>query len=144
MRGGYHSIALPSTNGHYVSLAVPAIPEVRRREVAKPFAREKQHVAFDLRVLEWLRRTGIWLARNYLRGRSFAIAHYRGLVPQLVRQSRWKECVNCPSLYRREGHPYCKASCGCGCGEYSLSRLTWRLRLANWACPMGRFGKHGR
>lgn len=86
----------------------------------------------------------LWPLWRYRDIRSFALAHSRGRLKAAAVTARHASCAACPHRVVKDGHEYCKGGNGgrgCGCGNYCLSRLSWKLRLRAWSCPIGRFGK---
>lgn len=100
---------------------------------------------WDLRL--WWRLAG-WAykwAKWYPKPRSFVQAHMGGVVPARTYTARVSYCAAC--IYRTNavglkpvnGEPaYCRGG-NCGCGETRVARLSWKARLWNWHCPIGRF-----
>lgn len=95
-----------------------------------------------------VKRVRRWL----LMALSFAFTHARGLVGHNVVERRRATCALCPNveynvvrslpLLRRTERMFCKAK-DCGCGKSRCAALTWKTRLANFACPIGKFGRGG-
>jgi len=114
---------------------------------------------WDMRAAKWLARLAAsiiramhnmlqiaavivtWNMASYVKVRSFASAHRRGLVRKKILAKRLKVCnASCPWHERRsDGRDYCRGV-KCNCGNWSASSLAWRLRLKTFACPLRKFG----
>ena len=156
--------------------AQAAIPMARRRTVPPPTAaRRRAPLDQRILVypIAWARTAFLWASRglsvlvlpswicfqaarglNWCGGhyhliRAFAIAHAAGPVGNCTQRQRYRVCKLCGYRYERGDKEYCRGDNGgrgCGCGHWRLSRLSHKLRLSGWSCPIGNFsyGRLGR
>ena len=84
-----------------------------------------------------------WIGANYGKVRSFAVAHAAGPVRRRTWTARARQCKGCEYHYKAaDKKRYCRGENGgrgCGCGHWRLARLTNKLGLSGWRCPVGRF-----
>jgi len=81
-----------------------------------------------------------WLLAAYIKVRSFAKAHKRGLVSKKTLLKRLEVCnQSCPWYStHKDGRDYCDGV-KCKCGEWAASSISWRIKLKSFACPARKF-----
>lgn len=115
--------------------------------------RKKPRKPWSVRVVRWLGDRSIRALKTTARGiqrlvvfypkaRSFALAHSACGVYPGEKVAREASCDKCPFKYWHEDEAFCRgdnSGCGCGCGHGRAARLSHKVRLAAWRCPIGRF-----
>ena len=131
------------------ALRIPPSPAPKRWRPRPPAPGYHNDLPLDAAIVDWLSLRVInavnLLRSTYYMVRSWLAAHRWGWIRHETYHLRRLHCDGCEHHYLdvASGRTYCggaRRGAGCGCGETKLADLTVKLRLANWQCPVGRFG----
>lgn len=114
-------------------------------------ARVTYHLTRFIARASW-RDIGPWVRRSLIKVVSFAYYHCRGLVSKDVYARRSATCDPCEynevrvvrslPLFRKTTRRFCRAE-NCNCGNTRCAATDWKLRLKNYVCKKGKFGRDG-
>lgn len=89
----------------------------------------------------WVKQFSLWSSDKYAKAREFVYAHLFLRCSKGVAEARRMVCERCSMRTakpdkRAKMHSYCGQ---CNCGHHRAARLSWKVRLAGFSCPMGKF-----
>lgn len=108
------------------------------RRLMSELTKRPLDVRIIVHITNWFGHLLVKLVHLYANSREFVTAHQHGFCSKVIQAARLEKCASCNWSYEYREAKYCR---GCNCPAWPASRLSHKVKLAGFACPVGKFGK---